>query len=196
MVAVADVRRWDPAGVEAAFTGFGTARDRLLHLDFELAGSRPPAGWLGPAADAARAEQERLAERLRRVAAGVAAVRPTVAEAADAVAGIRRDLADADAFAAGNGFAIGADGSVRDVRRTVLPSDRVEEYQRQRTAVATRIVDRLERVLRRAGGVDAALADVLRRPPRSGSTTAPGPPWSAPRPPGRSPSRSTCPHRR
>lgn len=163
MVALADVRRWDAAAVEAAFTGFGAVRDRLLQLDFDLAGSRPPDGWRGTAADAARAEQERLAERLRRVVAGLAAVRPTVAAAADAVAGIRRDLAEADAAAAAGGFAIGPDGTVRDVRQTVLARDQVEEYQRQRTAVQTDIVDRVERVLRRAAEVDTALADVLRR---------------------------------
>lgn len=126
MVALADVRRWDAAGIETAFTGLGTARDRLLRIDSDLATSRPPASWLGETADLARARQDRLAERLRRITAGVAALRPSVAEAADASLGLRRDLDHADALA--RGFALATDGTVTDVRQTVVPLGQVDAY--------------------------------------------------------------------
>src|SRR3954471_22575112 len=59
---LADVRRWNPAAVQTAFTGLGTARDRLLDADADLAAATPPAGWAGAAADGAAREHERLAE--------------------------------------------------------------------------------------------------------------------------------------
>lgn len=163
MLALADVRRWDPAGVEDAFRRFGDAQGMLLGLDFELADSRPPQDWSGLAADRARAEHARLAERLRRVVAGVAAVRPTVADTADAITGLHEGIADAEALATANGFRIAPDGTVTDVAHTVVPADQAEDYQRGRQALQTELVDRLEQVLRRATEIDTQLADVLAR---------------------------------
>lgn len=163
MVALADVRRWDAARTESAFTALGAARDRLLDLDAELVGSRPPESWRGDAAGLARAEQERLAERLRRVTAGVAALRPSVAETADAVLGLRRDIEHADALAAARGFHIAPDGTVTDVRQTVVPLDQADAHIRRRTAEQAEILAILDGVLRRAAEIDRALADLLTR---------------------------------
>lgn len=165
MVALADVRRWEPAGVEDAFTRFGTARDRLLTLDADLRTSRPPDGWLGTSGDLARAAHEGLAERLRRVTAGVATLRPTVAAVGDEVAALRRELDDVDALALAlaRGFALAADGTVTDVRQTVVPAAEVEAYRQQRSADQTEILMRLEGVLRRADEIDNGLAELLAR---------------------------------
>src|SRR4051794_18643336 len=109
---LADVRRWNPAAVQTAFAGLGTARDRLLDADAELAAATPPAGWAGAAADGAGREHERLAEQLRRTVAGVSALRPPLAGAADAVADLHRELALVDGLAAARGYRINPDGSV------------------------------------------------------------------------------------
>lgn len=163
MVALVDVRRWEPGGVAAAFAGFGTAHDRLLELDADLTGSRPPDAWLGASGDLARAAQERLAERLRRVTAGVSALRPSIAQAADDVAGLRRELGDVDALASARGFTVGDDGTVTDARRTVVPTEQVEAHRRRCTVERDEIVFRLDGVLRRADGIDTALAELLVR---------------------------------
>ena len=163
MVALVDVRRWDAAGIESAFTGLGIARDRLLTVDAELAASRPPETWRSDAADLARAQQERLAERLRRVTSGVAALRPSVAESTDAVVALRRDLDQADAMATARGFTLAPDGTVTDVRQTVVPLDQVDAYTQQRTAEQAEILAILDGVLRRAAEIDGALADLLAR---------------------------------
>lgn len=163
MVTLADVRRWNPAGLEASLATLTAAQQKLVELDFALADARPPAGWLGVAADGARAEQERLAERLRRFTAGVAAVRPGVAEAADAIGGLHRGIEAADGLARTHGFAVAADGTVTDVAPPVVPADQVEQVRRERAAAQAEIVDRIGQVLRQAAAIDAALADVLRR---------------------------------
>ncbi len=162
-VALADVRRWEPGGVETAFTGYGTAHGRLLDLDADLTGSRPPDGWLGTSGDLARGAHERLAGRLRRVTAGVSTLRPSIAQAADDVADLRRELAVIEALAAARGFTLGPDGVVTDARQTVDPIEQVEAHRQLRTAERDEIVLRLEGVLRRADEIDTALADLLVR---------------------------------
>lgn len=84
MVTLDDVRRWDASGVEDAFTLFGTARHRLLDVEFDLGAARPPVGWIGRAAELAHAEHDVLAKRLRLIVDGMAAVRPTLATVTDA----------------------------------------------------------------------------------------------------------------
>ncbi len=163
MVALADVRRWDAAGVESAFTELGTARDRLLALDDELRTTKPPDSWHSSSTELARASQERLAERVRRITAGVAALRPSVAEAGDAVTALRRDLDQAHQLAADRGYALGADGTVTDTRHTVLALDQIDAYNRQRTIEQNEIRTLIEGVLRRAVEIDTALADLLAR---------------------------------
>jgi hypothetical protein len=196
MVALVDVRRWNAAGLHAAIARLTTAQQRLVELDFGLAGSRPPAGWLGVAADGAKAEQEHLAERLRRFTAGVAAVRPGVAEAADAITGLHRGIEAAEGLARAHGFAVGPDGTVADVAPPVVPEDQVEQVQRERAAVQAEIVDRIEQVLRQAAAIDTALADVLRRAAAEQIDDAPVPPSPGPRRPARWPGICRAPRRR
>lgn len=154
MVALADVRRWDAAAVESAFRALGTVRDRLLTLDDELRTAAPPHSWNGGAADLARASQERLTGRLRRITAGVTALRPPVAEAGDAVTALRRDLHHADSLAAAHGFTIGADGTITDALRTGPAAER-------RGPARDEIRTLLDGVLRRAAEIDTALSGLL-----------------------------------
>ncbi len=80
MVALADIRRWKPAGLEDAFAQLGRARDELVGLQDELDASRNPDGWIGDAARAAGTEYDRIGEHIRRVIAGVSAVRAALAQ--------------------------------------------------------------------------------------------------------------------
>lgn len=164
MVALADVRRWDAAGLEEALRGLGRVRDRVVDLDGELATAIPgDAVWQGVAAGRARSAHEGLAERLRRVAAGMSAARVALADAADAVAAIPAELRRADDLAARHGFTIGPDGAVTDPNPPVVPVEQVETVRAERSASQSEIVDILTGVLRRADQVDTVLRAALER---------------------------------
>jgi Alpha/beta hydrolase len=157
-----DVRRWDPAALEAAFKDLGTGRDRLLGADGDLAAARPAqADWQGVAADRARTAHDALAERLRRTVAGATALRAVVADAADAVTALRTDLARADALAAAGAFGIGADGTVTDLDTTPVAPAQLLAHRDARIRARDEIVGILRGVLDRAAGIDAALRDTL-----------------------------------
>lgn len=95
--------------------------------------------------------------------AGVAAVRPGIAAAADSVAGLHRGIAEAEAVARAHGFVIAPDGRVTDPNPPTVRADQVALVARERAATMTEILDRVEQVLRRAAEIGDALAGVLRR---------------------------------
>ncbi|MGI5132017.1 alpha/beta hydrolase [Pseudonocardia sp. CA-107938] len=163
MVRLADLRRWDPAALESVFARFGTARDRLVDLDAGLAGCAPPSAWVAPAADAARATHDGVAERLRRVVSGVTGCRPVLAQTVDAIEGLHRDLASADATAAAAGFLIDAESTITDTRTVTLLPEQVDAYRADRIAQMTALRTQLDTILGRADEIDAALADILAR---------------------------------
>lgn len=163
MVALADVRRWDPAGLENALRALSTARDRLIDLDDGIGFCATLDHWSGPTAQVAETHHDQLAERLRRLAAGTAALRPTVVTAADAVTALRRDVDAAVRLAADTGFAVGADATVSDIRSTVVATDQVEAYRAQRVAAQQEILTALGSVLTRATEIDTTFAALLAR---------------------------------
>lgn len=164
MVALSDLRRWDAGGVESVFVALGDASRELGRIEERAATARTsPQAWQGTTADAARAGHDALVARLQALRAGVDAARFRVADAADAVEDVRAQLADVDAQAAATGFAIGSDGSVTDVRQTVVAADQADAYRAERVAAQTRLVDALRAVLARADGLDAELEAALRR---------------------------------
>lgn len=160
MVTLTDVRGWDPDGIEAAFRGIGQVRDRLLNLDTDLRTARPPANWLGAAADGAGREHERLAEHLRRTTAATTALRPALADAVDTVTAIRRDLAAADTLAAARGYTLTPTGGIDTATAPPL----TDEHQANRRQVdTTQLSDRLADLLRRAEQLDTTLAAALQQ---------------------------------
>ena len=154
--------------------------------------ARPPGSWRGAAADAARAEHERIARQVHRLAAEAAAVRSGLAAAADAVAGLHAGLAAAQELADGNGFTIAADGSSPMPSPMhlplPLPAAGPAAGDGARSAVRAEIVDRIEQVLRAAGALDAELAALLRTIAADTAGPGPSPPVCAaigvPAPPG------------
>jgi hypothetical protein len=152
---LADVRRWNPAAVETAFAGLGTARDRLLDADADLAAAAPPPGWTGAAADGAGRQHGRLAEQLRRTVAGVTALRPALAGAADTITDLHRELALVDGLAAARGYRINPDGSViAPPTAAGIPPWTAQLQAAELDEISTSIAG----VLRRAEELDQALA--------------------------------------
>uniref|UniRef100_UPI001BDD6883 alpha/beta hydrolase n=1 Tax=Pseudonocardia lacus TaxID=2835865 RepID=UPI001BDD6883 len=98
-------------------------------------------------------EHERLAGRFRRAAGTLTALGPALGRAADAVADLRRDLAEIDAVAAAHGLRIDPDGTVTAPAPALpwLPAD----------PLAAELTASLTDILRRADELDATLAAVL-----------------------------------
>ena len=165
-VVLTQVRRWSAARLAVAVVRLDDAVRLLVEVDGALARARPPGSWRGTAADAARAEHERMARQVHRLAAGAAAVRSGLAAAADAVAGLHAGLAAAQELADGNGFTIAADGVVADAVADAPAVPAVAAAgpaagAGARSAVRAEIVDRVEQVLRAAGALDTELAALL-----------------------------------
>jgi hypothetical protein len=163
MVRQAEVLAWQPAKLEEVFGRFGSARDRLVDLDGRLAGCAPPAGWVAPSADAARAAHGGVAERMRRVVAGVTACRPVLARSVDAIERIQRELRAVLDSAGTADFAVDGDSTITDLRTVTLLPEQVEQYRADRTRQMQALRIRLDTLLAQADEVDAALADVLAR---------------------------------
>jgi len=164
-VVLTQVRRWSAARLAVAVVRLDDAVRLLVEVDGALARARPPDSWRGAAADAARAEHERMARQVHRLAAGAAAVRSGLAAAADAVAGLHAGLAAAQELADGNGFTIAADGvvadAVADAPAVAVAAAGSAAGAGARSAVRAEIVDRVEQVLRAAGALDTELAALL-----------------------------------
>jgi len=163
MARLADVERWDTGQLEAVFGRLGSARDRLVDLDGKLAGCAPPEGWVAPSAEAARAAHGGVAERLRRVVAGVTACRPVLAHTVDEIEAVKRELQTARTNAAAAGFEIDADSTISDPRTVTLLPEQVEQYRAGRTQQMQTLRTQLDGLLARADAADAALADILTR---------------------------------
>ncbi len=169
MLSLVDVRQWKPAELDGVFAALGAHRDALVTLDDDLAAVRNPAGWTGAAAPAAAANLDRLAERMRRIVAGVAGVRRAVGDTADAVIELQRALAEAEELARCHGFVVGPDGTVTDVAPPDIPADQAALVAleaglvaQERAAVQGEVVGLVKQVLSGAEEVDADLTAVLR----------------------------------
>ncbi|MFB9908263.1 alpha/beta hydrolase [Allokutzneria oryzae] len=164
MISVSDVRRWRQPALDSVFQALGSRRDTLVGFDDELNAAKSPAGWTGEAAQAAARHHGELTERMRRIVAGISAVRRAVGEAADAIKAIQRTLGDAEYLAGRHGFGIADDGKIIDVLCTpVAPGPAGEAQMRERATMRVELADRVEQVLRRARDVDTDLAAVLER---------------------------------
>lgn len=166
MVSIGDIRAWQPDALDAAFDALTSRQDTLLGLADELDAARVPPGWSGDAASSAASWHGTLAERTRRIVAGVSAVRRAVGETSDAVVAVGRALGEAESLARFHGFAIGDDSLVSDVHPPVVAAADVDAVARERARVQAEIIDRLEQILRRADDVDADFSGVLGRAAR------------------------------
>ncbi|ASO18517.1 uncharacterized protein YukE [Actinoalloteichus hoggarensis] len=162
MVGLADVRGWRPSDLESVFDRLGTHRDALVGLDDELSDTRSPDGWSGDAAEAASLRHDELSEEMRRLVAGLAAVRRGTAEAADALVAVRTALAEAEELARSHGFQVQENGIVVDVAPPQVAPSQVDTVRRERELIRAEVIERVNQVVRRAADIDADLAAVLR----------------------------------
>ncbi|AOS61730.1 alpha/beta hydrolase [Actinoalloteichus hymeniacidonis] len=161
MVGLSEVRTWRPAALETVFDQLGRHRDTLVGLDDELSDAKAPEGWSGEAADAAGRRHDEISEEMRRLVAGIAAVRRGTAEAADALVAVQQALTEAEELARVNGFQVQDDGVVLDVAPPQVEPSQVETVRRERELVRAEVIERIAQVVRRAADIDADLAAIL-----------------------------------
>ncbi|MGQ0774613.1 MAG: alpha/beta hydrolase [Pseudonocardiales bacterium] len=158
---MADIRSWQPERLDEVFDQLRRQQDTLVALEDELAAIRNPPEWEGDAATAARLGYDWLAEDLRRLVAGVSAVRRSVGEAADAALAVTRALTEAQGLARFHGFEVTGAGAVLDVHP---PGMQVLDYaaiQAERALVRDEVIDRVAQVLRRATELATNLATIM-----------------------------------
>jgi hypothetical protein len=171
MVSLADVRRWNPAGLEEAFTGLRRQEEILIEAGDGFATDAKVEGWTGQASEAAETNRRPLVERMETIVAGVAGVagvRRGVADAADAITALHTGLAETDELARRYDYRIGEDGTVIDTSVMNSTSDPAQLEQRrqlshERDRVQAELADRVRQTLRRAEDIDRDLADVMRK---------------------------------
>jgi len=168
MVSLADVRRWNPVGLEEAFTGLRRQEEILVEAGDGFATDAKVEGWSGLASEAAETNRRPLVERMEVIVAGVAGVRRGVADAADAITALHTGLAETDELARRYDYRIGEDGTVIDTSVMNPTSDPAQLEQRrqlshERDRVQVELADRVRETLRRAEDIDRDLAEVMRK---------------------------------
>jgi hypothetical protein len=160
MVALRDVKRWNAAALEVVFQTVRQRQGILTSAGDDFLTALPVDGWYGSAADNAVSAHRSLVSALDHLAAGVSIVNKTIAQAADAIPAVQRDISNAEALAARYGFQIGDDGVINDVLPDPGPSD---PSPADRSRVRLELGGAIEQALRTAADIDNDLADVLRR---------------------------------
>ncbi|MGH3942152.1 MAG: alpha/beta hydrolase [Pseudonocardiaceae bacterium] len=161
MVTVADIRNWHPERLDEAFDQLRRQQDMLVTLEDELGATRSPQDWEGDAAAAAQLGYDWLAEDLRRLVAGIAAVQRSVGQASDVALAVTQALTEAQELARFHGFEVTAAGAVLDIHP---PNPAVPDYpaiQAERAIVRDEVTDRVRQVLCRATELAADLATVM-----------------------------------
>ncbi|WP_020669314.1 alpha/beta hydrolase [Amycolatopsis nigrescens] len=164
MVGYGDVRKWRPEPLDTAEQQLKGLGEQLLGLADEFTAMGTPAGWSGGSAETAKGTRTRVTDRMEHVVAGVGAARSGLMQGADAVAGLKRGVEEADGLAKARGFTIGDDGSVTDTAPPQnVPPEQADDVARERTRTKDELVDRVEQILRRAQDIDNDLNGVFGR---------------------------------
>lgn len=162
MVSYGQVRQWQPEPLDAAEQRLKQLSDRLLGLSDEFTAMGTPNGWVGTAAESAKGQRTKVADRMEQIVAGVAAARTALMQGADAVTGLKHGVKEADGLAKAKEFAIGSDGAVKDVAPVrVVSEEQADDVARERERIKAELVDRVEQILRRAQDIDSDLSGIL-----------------------------------
>lgn len=160
MVALADIRAWNPGTLDEICSTLQARTQVLVHSGDDYGKTLPVDGWNGPAADNAAAQHRALMRGLDTIAAGAAALGKAVGQASDAIIGVQSALKNADELAGKYGFAITADGAIVCVYAGQPPP---ELHPQDRARAQAQLTDEVAQILRTANDIDADLASVLDR---------------------------------
>jgi hypothetical protein len=170
---LADLRRWDPAGLHASAVAVAAARDRLHDLRTRLVVARPGEQvWRGVAAEQARTAHDGWLARVAQVMAELETVRSALAAMVADVAEVRVEARRIEQDAAMCGYVIdddrGRSGWGLHAGRS-LPGNaltaavNLDHSEADREPRWMQIDERIRVLRRRADRLDRALFAVLRR---------------------------------
>jgi hypothetical protein len=157
------VRQWRSAPLEESGRCLSATLNKLVAVDDELKAMGRTPSWVGEAAEAARAEQKAISDRLEDLVAEVSAARRAVLQAADATMQIEKAVQVIEQYAAANSLVI-TDTQVTDT--FMLPcfaqlADR-EAAVAQRQRIVTECVSMIADVQHKAADVSDDLIAALR----------------------------------
>lgn len=156
------IRQWRAEPLDAAASALRGNSDTLVGLADEFDAMGGPANWIGEAAGNATRKRHEITDTMERFVAGIRSAVTTLSQGAEAVTGLSRGIREADDLAARNGFAIGDDGAVNDVRPPRdVPEDRADDIARERERIRLELVDRVEQNLRTATDIDQDISGQL-----------------------------------
>ncbi|MDN4159806.1 hypothetical protein [Nocardioides abyssi] len=158
-----DVRLWRAAPLGTAGDGLKSDADGLERCRDTLVAQAVPESWTGFARFMAEGRRRLLVARIEAHVEGKRAVQRALYTAESEVAAIERLVADVEATARSQEFALGDDGSVTDVSDppTFDGIDGVVEavqWTVRRTALAQALADDITTILGKAAAVDALLS--------------------------------------
>lgn len=160
MVALSDVKRWNPAALNEVA---GTLHQRVQVLTFSGDDFRklvPVDGWSGPAADNAASIHQGIVFQLEKMTAGASAVGKALAQASDAIPAVQQAIANAEELAQKYGYQVGDTGVVIDTFCGKPPPDLHPE---DRARACQEVTDDIAQALRTAEKIDKDLTSVLQR---------------------------------
>lgn len=160
MVSLANLKRWNPSTLEDVFHTVAQRQQVLASSGDDFFSALPVDGWEGAAADNALSAHRSLITSLDHLAAGVSIVNKTIAQAADAIPAVQREVDSAEELACRYGFRVGDDGSITDVLTSPGLTDPSPD---DRARVKQQVVDSISQALRTARDIDNDLAAVLRK---------------------------------
>lgn len=159
MVSLSDVKRWNVGQIDEIFRTVQQRLQVLIHSGDDYGKVFPVEGWAGAAADNAGSAHKALMSRVEKMVAGASIVNKSIGQAADAITGVQRAIANAEELARKYGYQItGTGGLVDTFAGHELPPD-VHPEDRKRAFV--QLTDDISQALRTADDIDNDLASVL-----------------------------------
>ncbi|TVT42519.1 alpha/beta hydrolase [Amycolatopsis rhizosphaerae] len=161
-----DVTRWRPEPLADLVGVLNNRYNQLLGCADGLRATAMPEGWSGPAADAAAARANQLANAAEELAAEGATLRRAAGDVSDAITGVLHGVKEVESMAAAHEFRIGEDGSITSHAPPPVCTEADpdgSQATRDRQRIAVELQDRIQEVLSSAEDVDSDFCAVLDR---------------------------------
>lgn len=114
MVSLSDVKRWNVGQIDEIFRTVQQRLQVLIHSGDDYGKVFPVEGWAGAAADNAGSAHKALMSRVEKMVAGASIVNKSIGQAADAITGVQRAIANAEELARKYGYQITGTGGLVD----------------------------------------------------------------------------------
>lgn len=160
MVALSDVKRWNPGALNNIASTVQQREQILTHSGDDFAKVLPVESWSGPAADNAVSTHRALIFEIDKMTAGASAVGKALAQASDAIPAVQQAIANAEELARKYGYQVTDAGAVIDTFDGKPPPDL---HPDDRARACQQVTDDIAQALRTAEDIDNDLTSLLQR---------------------------------